>query len=126
MKTDQDITMAMRSGGDQNQHWGPRSMPQATDEDLDFEDPPPYVKDDMQRVFWCLSSKVRRVLQTHQHKPLVFCFHGGFCTFFMGDLAAVSSEKCLCHIGIMLQLSIKFLQKPLILIQQLLRGSRLT
>ena len=61
-------------------------------EDLDFEDPPDWVKDWRQRIFWNLSAEVRNVILSNKGKFLVFCFHGdgGFCTYQAGPGALVS------------------------------------
>ena len=32
-------------------------------EDLDFEDPPPYLASVIEQVFWCLSARVRQIIR---------------------------------------------------------------
>ena len=59
----------------------PGSLPPPTEEDLDFEDPPAMIVDDMQKVFWCISKKVRDVILDNVGKHVFFCFRGGFCTY---------------------------------------------
>ena len=59
----------------------PSSLPDPTDEDLDFEEPPDYVKDDLTRTFWCISAQVREKILENGGKHVCFCFHNGFCTF---------------------------------------------
>ena len=72
----------------------PSSLPPPTKEDLNFEDPPAMINDDMQRVFWCISSKVREVILDNIGKHVFFCFHNGFCTYqsdYDKNMAKVSS-----------------------------------
>ena len=68
-------------------------------EDLDFEDPPEWVKDWRQRIFWYLSSEVRNVILANKGQFIMFCFHGdgkgGFCTYQAGPDAPVSKYNIL-------------------------------
>ena len=59
----------------------PSSLPRPTEEDLDFDDPPNYVRDEMQRAFWCISRQVRDILREYRDQPIYFCYHGGYCNF---------------------------------------------
>ena len=62
-------------------YFSPSSLPEPTDQDLDFLDPPECVKDDLTKIFWCISSKVRDKFMENLDKHICFCFHNGFCTF---------------------------------------------
>ena len=59
----------------------PSSLPPPSEEDLEFEDPPDSIKDDMMKAFWCISSKVRDKVMENRDKKIFFCYHNGFCTF---------------------------------------------
>ena len=59
----------------------PRDLPLPTEEDLDFEEPPPYLKNHIIRTFWCINKNVREKILENRPKVVFFCFHKGFCTF---------------------------------------------
>ena len=59
----------------------PSSLPRPKEEDLDFDDPPNYVRDDLQRAFWCINRDVREILNEYKDQEVFFCYHNGFCTF---------------------------------------------
>ena len=63
----------------------PDNLPQPTDEDLDFDDPPDWITDPLTRSFWCISPKVRdKCLENRDRLPIFFCFHRGYCTYQAG------------------------------------------
>ena len=66
-------------------------IPRPSDEDLDFDDPPNFVKDEMQRAFWCISRDVRNILQDYRDQEIYFCYHGGYCNF-QTDQAFIDSH----------------------------------
>ena len=59
----------------------PEDLPPPTEEDLEFPDPPSYLKNKFTKVFWCLNKRVRDKIEENRPKPVFFCFHKGYCTF---------------------------------------------
>ena len=88
----------------------PEDLPQPSREELDFDDPPAYIRNPFTqvshilvivllvifimscstdlvyyfyscKVFWCLNKKVRDKVLENMPKPVFFCFHKGFCTY---------------------------------------------
>ena len=59
----------------------PRDLPHPKEEDLDFDDPPSYLKNPLVRTFWCLNKNVREKIMQNRPKVVFFCFHKSFCTF---------------------------------------------
>ena len=59
----------------------PKDFPPPEKTDLDFENPPAYLKDPLQRIFWCLNENVRNKILENWPQNVLFCFYKGFCTF---------------------------------------------
>ena len=59
----------------------PRDLPTPREEDLNFDDPPSYIKNEHVKIFWCLNKNVRDRILENRPKVVFFCFHKSFCTF---------------------------------------------
>ena len=77
----------------------PKDLPSPKKEDLDFENPPAYLKDPYQRIFWCLNMNVRDKILENWPQKVYFCFHKGFCTFQVGDdsLGSLAEQRIEYH-----------------------------
>ena len=62
-------------------------------EDLDFDDPPPFLKSLIEQVFWCLSARVRQIIRDKYPRRVFFCFHRGVCTWACEDNPALAKER---------------------------------
>jgi len=65
--------------------YGVSDFPAPTAEDLDFEDPPPYLASVIEQVFWCLSARVRQIIREKYPRRVFFCFYKGVCTWACED-----------------------------------------
>ena len=62
-------------------------------EDLDFDDPPSFLKSQIEQIFWCLSARVRQLIKEKYPRRVFFCFYGGVCTWACEDNPAVAKER---------------------------------
>ena len=62
-------------------------------EDLDFDDPPPFLKSQIEQIFWCLSARVRELIKEKYPRRVFFCFYGGLCTWACEDNPALAKER---------------------------------
>ena len=62
-------------------------------EDLDFDDPPPFLKSLIEQVFWCLSARVRQIIRDKYPRRVFFCFYRGVCTWACEDNPATAKER---------------------------------
>ena len=64
------------------------------DSDSDFEDPPSYLQPGtIRHSMWFNNKRVREVLKENGNVTVLFCFHGGFCTFFNDRDTTVSKAR---------------------------------
>merc|ERR1711936_437315 len=66
-------------------------------EDLDFDDPPPFLKSLIEQIFWCLSARVREIIRDKYPRRVFFCFYKGVCTWACEDSPAVAKERIQAH-----------------------------
>jgi hypothetical protein len=61
----------------------PANLVQPPDEEMDFDDPPYWVRNNaLTRTFWYISKEVRDiVLDQGQGSQVFFCFNGGYCRY---------------------------------------------
>ena len=62
-------------------------------EDLDFDDPPSFLKSQIEQIFWCLSARVRELIKEKYPRRVFFCFYGGLCTWACEDNPALAKER---------------------------------
>jgi hypothetical protein len=60
------------------------------DEDLDFDDPPKYLSSKLERIFWCLSARVRKIIKDKYPRKVFFCFYKGICTYACHEVPAIA------------------------------------
>ena len=75
----------------------PRDLPPPKDEDLDFDDPPPYLRNNHVRTFWCISKQVRERIMQNRPKLVFFCFHKGYCGFQVDQDPNIARERIENH-----------------------------
>ena len=74
----------------------PQDFPRPTDRDLDFPDPPDWLRDPWSRVFWCLNQTVREKLTLNREGQnsdvIFFCIKDGFCNFHPNEIGSERRE----------------------------------
>ena len=64
----------------------------AAEDDLDFDDPPPFLMSQLEKIFWCLSGRVRRIILDKYPRKVFFCFYKGICTFACSSNTATAKR----------------------------------
>merc|ERR1719422_2103477 len=85
------------SDGGREKGYTVQDFPPPTSEDLDFDDPPPFLGSLIEQVFWCLSARVRQVIMDKYPRRVYFCFYEGVCTWACEDNPSVAVQRIRDH-----------------------------
>ena len=76
--------------------YSPQDFPRPTERDLDFPDPPDWLKEPWSRVFWCLNQTVREKIKLNREgqnsQVIFFCIKDGFCNFHPNEIGRERRE----------------------------------